>query len=56
LDKSAEPLVGGIGQWRAADADGVYADLRLNPDLSALYEENLRWIEQSVPPIHREEK
>ncbi|MGA2556127.1 MAG: alpha/beta fold hydrolase [Verrucomicrobiota bacterium] len=55
LDKSAEPLVAGIGQWRAANLDGLYEDVRLNPDLSALYEENWQWIKQAVQPIRREE-
>lgn len=56
LDKSAEPLVEGIGQWRAADPDGVYGDLRLNPDLSALYEENFQWIKQAIRPVSCEAK
>jgi len=48
LGKSAEPLVGGLGQWRTANPDGVNEDLRINPDLSPLYEENLRWIEMAA--------
>lgn len=56
LDKSAEPLVGGIGQWRAADPDGVYSDLRLNPDLSAIYEENFQWIKNAILPVKCEVK
>ncbi len=56
LDRSAEPLIEGIGQWRAANPDGVYEDLRLNPDLSALYEENEQWIRNAVQPDRRAEK
>jgi pimeloyl-ACP methyl ester carboxylesterase len=51
LDKSAEPLVGGLGQWRSANPDGVNEDLRINPDLSSLYAENLQWINEKVHSI-----
>jgi hypothetical protein len=51
LDKSAEPLVGGLGQWRAANPDGVNEDLRINPDLSSLYAENLQWIMKVALPV-----
>jgi hypothetical protein len=53
LDKGAEPLVGGIGQWRTANPEGVYEDLRLNPDLSPLYEENFQWMKKAVQTIGR---
>jgi hypothetical protein len=50
LDKSAEPLIGGIGQWRAANPEGVNERVRINPDLSQLFEENLLWIRNAVLP------
>ena len=56
LDKSAEPLVGGLGQWRAANPDGVNEDLRINPDLSSLYAENLQWIKKAALAVDGVEK
>ncbi len=51
LDKSAEPLVGGIGQWRAANPQAVDEDVRINPALFPLFEENLRWLKGAVLPV-----
>jgi hypothetical protein len=50
LDKTAEPLIGGIGQWRAANPEGVNERIRINPDLTPLFEENVQWLKKAVVP------
>jgi pimeloyl-ACP methyl ester carboxylesterase len=51
LDKTADPLIGGIGQWRPANPDGVNEHLRICPDLSTLYEANFQWIKKAIEPV-----
>jgi hypothetical protein len=50
LDRSAAPLIAGIGQWRALNPALRIGYVPLNPDLSPLFEENLQWIVKSLLP------
>jgi hypothetical protein len=50
LDRRAAPLIAGIGQWRAMDPNLQTGRVPLEPDLSGLFVENLKWINGALTP------